>query len=55
MPIKLKSCFGILYDLARNVEVPGKDVERVAAFDYYIKHYNNGRPFIIPAILKGQL
>jgi len=26
--IKFKSCFGVLYDLARNVEVPEKDEER---------------------------
>lgn len=25
--------------------IPAKDV--IAAFDYYIKHYNNGRPFIL--------
>jgi len=28
VPIKFKSCFGVLYDLARNVEVPEKDTER---------------------------
>ena len=26
--VKFKSCFGVLYDLSRNVEVPEKDVER---------------------------
>jgi hypothetical protein len=26
--IKFKSCFGILYDLARNVEVPAEEVEQ---------------------------
>jgi hypothetical protein len=34
VPIKLKSCFGILYDLAWNVEVPGKDVERGLALEF---------------------
>ena len=28
VPIKLKSCFEVLYDLGRNVEVPEKDMER---------------------------
>ena len=30
---------------------PGKDV--VAAFDYYINHYNNGRPFILAGHSQG--
>lgn len=34
VPIKLKSCFGILYDFARNVEVPGKDVEMGLALEF---------------------
>ncbi len=31
--------------------IPGSDV--VAAFDYYIKHYNNGRPFILAGHSQG--
>lgn len=34
VPIKLKSCFGMLYDLARNVEAPGKDVEMGLTQDF---------------------
>ena len=31
--------------------IPATDV--TAAFDYYIKHYNNGRPFILAEPLPG--
>ena len=31
--------------------IPTLDV--LAAFDYYIKHYNNGRPFILAAHSQG--
>ncbi|MBN2569081.1 MAG: hypothetical protein JXB42_06590 [Deltaproteobacteria bacterium] len=34
VPIKFKSCFGMLYDLARNVEVPGKDVKMGLTQDF---------------------
>ncbi len=37
------------WDILRNV--PAKDV--IAAFDYYIKHYNHGRPFIIAGHSQG--
>ena len=32
-------------------QVPGPDV--IAAFDYYIQHYNNGRPFILAGHSQG--
>ena len=32
-------------------EIPKADV--FAAFDYYIKHYNNGRPFILAGHSQG--
>ncbi len=33
--------------------IPGRDV--LAAFDYYIKHYNSGRPFIIASHSQGSI
>ena len=34
VPARLSFKFGMLYDLARNVEVPGKDVERGLALEF---------------------